>query len=74
MDRVGVKTLPDGTRREEFRSPDDVQPLIDMLRAKGIPAWRDASGACSADEKGHFHATTITIRGITAKDARKLLR
>lgn len=71
--KIGV-TVNDGVRYEEFRNADDVQPLIDELRAKGIPASRSASGACSSDEGGHFHASEIIIRGITAKDARKLLR
>jgi hypothetical protein len=61
-------------RTEGFRHDEDVDPLVEQLRAVGIPAWTEASNSCSHDEEGHYHATQIVIRGITAKDARKLLR
>lgn len=58
---------------EAFRHAADVERVAEALRAAGIPAYRDATGACSSDEEGHFHASMIVIRGITRADAMKLL-
>ena len=56
-----------------FSSHDERRAVIDELRAKGIAAADDYSGACQGDGDEHWHAHFITVRGLTPEQANRVL-